>query len=76
MQKFTKYQNPGKSDHTESIKSVLKYSQSHKFFNVQKLPQMTFLGLLRCKQLFFTPKVNQVIQDSNEIFLRDKNYFF
>ena len=55
----------------------IRTNESKRTFNVQKLPQMTFLGLFRCKQTFFTPKVNQVIvQDSNEIFLRNKNYVF
>ena len=54
----------------------IRTNESKRTFNVQKLPQMTFLGLFRCKQTFFTPKVDQVIQDSNEIFLRDKNYVF
>ena len=54
----------------------IRTNESKRTFNVQKLPQMTFLGLFRCKQTFFTPKVDQVIQDSNEIFLMDKNYVF
>ena len=54
----------------------IRTNESKRTFNVQKLLQMTFLGLFRCKQTFFTPKVDQVIQDSNEIFLRDKNYVF
>ena len=37
---------------------------------------MTLLGLIGYKQTFFTPKVDQVIQDSKEIFLRDKITFF
>ena len=49
---------------------------SQRTFNVQTLPHMIFLGLFRCKQTFFTPKVDQVIQDSKETFLTDKNYVF
>ena len=54
----------------------IRTNESKRTFNVQTLPQMIFLGLFRCKQTFFTPKVDQVIQNSNEIFLRDKNYVF
>ena len=34
---------------------------------------MTLLGLFGYKQTFFTPKVDQIIEDSNEIFLGVKN---
>ena len=54
----------------------IRTNESKRTFNVQKLPKMTFLGLFRCKQTFFTKKVDQVIQDSNEIFLMYKNYVF
>ena len=37
---------------------------------------MTLLGLFRYKQTFFTPKVDQVLLDSNEIFRGVKNYVF
>ena len=37
---------------------------------------MTLLGLFGYKETFFTPKIDQVIQDSNEIFLGVKNYVF
>ena len=37
---------------------------------------MTMLGLFGYKQTFFTPKVDHVILDSNEIFLGVRNYFF
>ena len=37
---------------------------------------MTLLGLFEYKQTFFTPKVDQVIQDFNKIFLGVKNYVF
>ena len=37
---------------------------------------MTLLGLFGYKETFFTPKVDQVILDSNEIFRLVKNYVF
>ena len=37
---------------------------------------MTLLGLFGYKQTFFTPKVDQVILDSNEIFRGVKNCVF
>ena len=36
---------------------------------------MTLLGLFGYKQTFFTPKVDQVIQDSNKFFLGSKITF-
>ena len=39
-------------------------------------PKMILLGLFGYKQTFFTPKVDQIIKDSNEIFLGVKSYVF
>ena len=50
--------------------------RTQRTFNVQTLPQMIFWGLFRCKQTFFTPKVDQVIQDFNDFFLGTKITFF
>ena len=34
------------------ISGPIRTNESQRAFNVQKLPQMTFLGLFRCKQTF------------------------
>ena len=45
-------------------------------YKCTKVAVNDFVGLFGYKQTFFTPKVDQVILDSNEIFRGVKNYVF
>ena len=55
-------------DPTKSFTYPIRTNESQRAFNVQKLPQMTFLGLFRCKQtlILSLQKVDQIFDDLKE----------
>ena len=73
--KITFFEKCGKFVHFFYL-GPIRTNEPQRAFNKQTLPQMNFWVYLDANKHFFTSNVDQVIQDSNEIILRDKNYVF